>query len=133
VARLNAAEFETLARTGSDDGAVIRYAGERELTVALTGAADLITDGHQQRRIGNGHEWMALVTAMGCAGSAMVAACLTVEKNSVLAAASALLALGVAGELAAERARGPGSFAIDIVDALHHLDKAALISRARAS
>jgi hydroxyethylthiazole kinase len=133
VVRLNAAEFETLARTGTDDGAVIRFAGEREVTIALTGAADLITDGQQQRRIGNGHEWMALVTAMGCAGSAMVAACLAVEKNPVLAAAAALLAIGVAGEIAAERSRGPGSFAIDIIDALHRLDKAALTSRAKAS
>ncbi len=133
VVRLNAAEFESLAKTGTDDGAVIRYAGEREVTIALTGAADLITDGTQQRRIGNGHEWMALVTAMGCAGSAMAAACLVVEKNTVLAAASALLALGIAGEMAAERAGGPGSFAIEIIDALHRLDKAALTSRARAS
>ncbi len=133
VVRLNAAEFEALARLPSDDGSVIRYAGERELTVALTGAADLVTDGQHQRRIGNGHEWMTLVTAMGCAESAMVAACLAVEKNSVLAASSALLALGVAGELAAERARGPGTFAAEILDALHGLDKAALVSRARVS
>lgn len=133
VIRLNAAEFETLAKSASDDGAVIRYAGEREVAIALTGAADLVTDGHHQRRIGNGHEWMTLVTAMGCAESAMVAACLAVEKDAVLAAASALLALGIAGELAAQRARGPGSFAAEILDALHGLDKAALTSRARAS
>jgi hydroxyethylthiazole kinase len=133
VVRLNAAEFEALSRTGADDGAVIRFAGEREVAIALTGAADLITDGHRQRRIGNGHEWMALVTAMGCAGSAMVAACLAVEKDPVLAAAAALLALGVAGEIAAEQASGPGSFASATIDALHRLDKAALSSRARAS
>ncbi len=133
VVRLNAAEFEMLSKASADDGSVIRYASERELTVALTGAADLITDGHRQRRIGNGHEWMALVTAMGCAGSAMVAACLAVEKNTLLAASSALLALGVAGEVAAERARGPGSFTTEIVDALFRIDRSVLSSHARVS
>ena len=37
------------------------------------------------------------------------------------------------GEVAAERARGPGSFAIEIIDALHSLDRAALISKAKVT
>ena len=38
---------------------------------------------------------------------------------------------GVAGEVAAERARGPGSFAVEIIDALHGLDRDTLIGKAR--
>ena len=76
---------------------------------------------------------MQAVTAMGCAASALVAACLCVEKDAFVATASALLAFGVAGEIAAQSANGPGSFAVAFIDALHTLDRAALIERARVS
>ncbi|MBN9448086.1 MAG: hydroxyethylthiazole kinase, partial [Bosea sp.] len=38
----------------------------------------------------------------------------------------ALTAYGIAGEIAAERARGPGSFAVELVDALAGIDEATL-------
>jgi hydroxyethylthiazole kinase len=41
--------------------------------------------------------------------------------------------MGVAGELAAEKSNGPGSFAVAIIDALHNLDGPTLIARARIS
>ena len=43
-----------------------------------------------------------------------------------MAAAAALLAFAVAGEVAASRARGPGSFAVEIIDALYGLDRETL-------
>jgi hydroxyethylthiazole kinase len=76
---------------------------------------------------------MARVTAMGCAGSALVGACLAVEPDAFQATAAALILIGVAGELAAARARGPGSFAVEILDAVHGLDRETLIARARVS
>ena len=42
------------------------------------------------RAIANGHPLMAKVTAMGCAGSALVAACLAVEPDAFRAAVAAL-------------------------------------------
>ncbi|MGE3146040.1 MAG: hydroxyethylthiazole kinase, partial [Pseudorhodoplanes sp.] len=81
----------------------------------------------------NGHALMARVTAMGCAESALVAACLAVEPDAFLAAASALLLLGIAGEIAGEAAAGPGSFAVAILDALDRLDGGRIASRARIS
>ena len=74
---------------------------------------------------------MARVTAMGCVASALVAACLAVEGDAWLATAAALLAIGVAGEGAAARARGPGSFAMEFLDALDRLDRDALLARAK--
>jgi hydroxyethylthiazole kinase len=41
--------------------------------------------------------------------------------------------IGVAGEMAAEKAAGPGSFAVAIIDALHNLDGAALVARAKVT
>ena len=99
--------------------------------VGLTGAADFVTDGGRHARISNGHPLMGRVTAMGCAASALVAACLAVEPDAWLATAAGLIALGVAGEIAAGRARGPGSLAVEIIDALHSLDRAVLRERGR--
>jgi hydroxyethylthiazole kinase len=42
-----------------------------------------------------------------------------------------LVIIGVAGELAAEKSAGPGSFAVAIIDALHDLDGPTLVARAK--
>ena len=76
---------------------------------------------------------MAKVTAMGCAASALVAACLAVEPDAWRATAGALVMIGVAGELAAAKAEGPGSFAVAIIDALHNLDGPTLVARAKVT
>jgi hydroxyethylthiazole kinase len=76
---------------------------------------------------------MAKVTAMGCAASALIAACLAIEADPFHASVAGLLMLGVAGEGAGKKAEGPGSFAVAIIDELHRLDGATLIERARLS
>jgi hydroxyethylthiazole kinase len=49
------------------------------------------------------------------------------------ATASALLWIGVAGDIAARSAAGPGSLAVGLIDALHRLDADALITHARVT
>ena len=83
--------------------------------------------------LANGHALMAKVTAMGCAGSALTAACLAVCDDAFEASAAALIALGIAGEIAAETAAGPVSFAIAIIDALAALDAPTVVARAKVS
>src|SRR5215813_10030072 len=129
--RLNRAEFAALADSEPDQEALRRYALKARTVVGLTGETDTVTDGARVATIGNGHALMARVTAMGCVASALVAACLAVEGDAWLATAAALLACGVAGEGAAAHARGPGSFAVEILDALDHLDRNALLARAK--
>lgn len=131
--RLNAAEFATLAGAGAELADVRAYARERNIAIGLSGAQDLIADGHRVASIANGDATMAKVTAMGCAASAMTGACLAVEKDAFIATAAALLIIGVAGEMAAETARGPGSFAVAILDALNSIDGDALATRARVT
>jgi hydroxyethylthiazole kinase len=131
VIRLNRTEFAALADVAPDGDALKRYALDSLTVIGLTGEVDLITDGARLLIVENGHPLMGRVTAMGCAGSALVAAFLTVENDALVATASALLALGVAGEVAAGRAAGPGSFAVAIIDAVHNLDRTTLIERAR--
>jgi hydroxyethylthiazole kinase len=104
---------------------------ENRIVVALSGETDLVTDGERVASIGNGHSLMTKVTAMGCAGSALVAACLAVEPDAIRAAIAALVIVGVAGEVAAEKSSGPGSFATAIIDTLYSLDGPTLTKRAK--
>jgi len=128
VVRLNSAEFSAL--DGQD---VAPFAAQTGTVVALSGATDVVGDGLRCAAILNGDPLMARVTAMGCAASAIVAACLAVEDDAFIAACTGLLILGIAGEVAGEQAKGPGSFAAAILDALHRIDHASLTGRARVS
>ncbi len=131
--RLNHAEFHALAGHAPSRDAVAAYAGANKIVVGLSGETDLVTDGERIVALANGHPLMAKVTAMGCAGSALVAACLAVEPDAFHATVAALLMIGIAGERAAEKAEGPGSFAVAIIDALYNLDGPALVARAKVT
>jgi len=131
VVRLNHAEFAALAGGTPSRDQAMAYARSNGIVIALSGEIDLVTDGHRVAEIANGHPLMAKVTAMGCAGSAILTACLAAEPDAFRAAIAALVIMGVAGELAGEQSAGPGSFAVAIIDALHNLDRPALIARAR--
>ena len=133
VVRLNHAEFSALAGNPPSREAAAAFARDHRTVVGLSGETDVITDGERVAAIANGHRLMAKVTAMGCAGSALVAACLAVEPDALSATVAALTVLGVAGELAAEKATGPGSFAAAIIDALYSIDASVLIARAKVS
>jgi hydroxyethylthiazole kinase len=133
VVRLNGAEFSALAGIEPSPEALAAYARDRKTVVAQSGETDLIADGARLASVANGHALMAKVTAMGCATSALVAACLAVEADAWCAASAALSIAGVAGEMAAAKAQGPGSFAAAIVDALYNLDAPALLAQARVT
>jgi hydroxyethylthiazole kinase len=131
VLRSNAAEFEALAGRGASHEAVRAYAGALRAVVAVTGPVDHVTDGERSFMIENGHPLMSRVTAVGCAASALVAAFAALAADRLAGAAGALLVVGIAGEIAAETAQGPGSFVPAWLDALYRLDAPAIAARAR--
>ena len=122
IVRLNCAEFAAIAGIDCGRDALERCAIDRHCVIALTGATDTVTDGVRTASIENGDARMAQVTAMGCAGTALAAACLAVEADAWIASCAGPLAFAVAGERAAASARGPGSFAVEMLDALANLD-----------
>lgn len=107
--------------------------GLEDLVLAVTGEVDHITEGRRRVDIANGSPLMDRVTAMGCALSAVTGCFLAVEPDRFLATAGSVLCFDIAGDIAAERARGPGSFQVEFLDALHALDSGAIRSRARIS
>jgi hydroxyethylthiazole kinase len=96
-----------------------RLAAELACTLAVTGAVDLVTDGHRLLRVANGHPLMSRVTGTGCTATVAAAAFLTVDPDPVRATATALAFFGLAGEIAAHTASAPGTFMIRLLDALY--------------
>ena len=131
--RLNHAELAALTGAALSEPALRVCALENDTVLGLTGETDLVTDGTRIARIANGHPLMAKVTAMGCAGSAIAAACLAVEPDAWRAITAGLILLGVAGEIAGARATGPGTFAAYMLDAIYALDGTVLTEQARVA
>ena len=95
------------------------FALEHGTVVSVSGAKDIITDGKTVIRIKNGTELMPRVTAMGCAATAITGAFLAVDSDSLQAASNAMALMGIAGEKASIKSQGPGSFAVNFIDALY--------------
>jgi hydroxyethylthiazole kinase len=90
--------------------------------VVVTGATDLVVADGGTVAVDNGHPLMARVTGLGCTASALCGAFAAVQPDPMLAAAHATAVSGIAGELAAARAQGPGTLQLHLLDRLHDLD-----------
>lgn len=102
-------------------------------TAAITGKRDVITDGRRVGYVDNGDPMLTTITGTGCTSTTVVAAFAAVEPDPVLAATCALVSLGIAGEIAASRASGPGTFYAALLDALYGLDRQTIVARFRAT
>jgi len=108
-------------------------AGQQQSVIAVSGPTDHITDGTRMIRLSNGHPWLTRVTGVGCALGALMAAFAAVVPDAVVAAAAATATLTVAADSAAKKARGPGSFAVALLDELALIDPDGLAERVRIS
>ncbi|MDD3440394.1 MAG: hydroxyethylthiazole kinase [Kiritimatiellae bacterium] len=109
---------DTVEAAAARAGALARDLG---VPVAITGPVDCVTDGRRVLRVANGHPLMGCVTGTGCGATAIIGAFAGVDADPVSAAATGLAYYGLAGEVAADGAAGPGSFMIRFLDALHAL------------
>jgi hydroxyethylthiazole kinase len=96
--------------------------------VAITGKTDIVSDGTSIAIIENGHPALTRVTGTGCMSTALVGTCCAVIDDYFSAAVTALLCMGIAGELASVHS-GLGSFHTALFDHLSSLDGALLMQR----
>jgi hydroxyethylthiazole kinase len=145
IVRGNASEIRALAGAGERTRGVdsthmpdqaldaARSLSERcRCVVVVSGATDLIVAGDSLACIHNGHPMMPRVTGLGCTATALVGAFAAVNPSAREAAAHAMAVMGIAGEMAAERAAGPGSFQMRFLDALYLVQEADIQRRLRA-
>jgi hydroxyethylthiazole kinase len=144
--RGNASEVGTLVGVAAQTRGVdsISLSEEREVvarraaqafscTVAITGASDVIADGERLARVDNGHPLLANITGSGCMATTLVAAFLAVEPDAWLATTAGLVAMGLAGEMAAPKASGPGTFRSHLLDAVAALDEKTMLRGQKVS
>ena len=110
-----------------DDGIAFAkaFAKKTGAVIAITGAIDIVADGDRAFCIRNGHPMMSSITGTGCQLSAMTAAFVTANPDHPLeAAAAAVAAMGLAGEIACARLTeqdGNATYRNYIIDAIYRM------------
>lgn len=127
----NAGEIATLAGTQAEvrgvDSAGISgdpvqitsdLAGGLGCTVVMSGIQDLVSDGGRVLAVDNGHHMMGRMSGTGCMAASIIGACSAVHGDGVVASAAGLAAFGIAGERAGKESPGPGTFKVQLFDAV---------------
>ncbi|MDR2133878.1 MAG: hydroxyethylthiazole kinase [Treponema sp.] len=86
---------------------------------AATGRVDVVGDGTRLARISNGVEMLTRITGAGCMTGALCAATAAAGDDMFAAAVAAIASMGIAGELAFEKARLPGAFRVALIDSIY--------------
>ena len=108
---------------------VVKFAKEFSLKtnsiIAITGAIDIVADSNKAYCIYNGNPMMSKITGTGCQLSALTTAFICANKDNMLeATASAIISMGVCGEIAYQRLNkldGNSSYRNYIIDAIYNL------------
>jgi hydroxyethylthiazole kinase len=90
-------------------------------TVVVSGEVDYIITGNKISTISNGNTLMSKVTGMGCSATSIIGACIAIESDIHLACTTAMAIMGIAGDMATELSKGPGSFQVNFLDSLYLL------------
>lgn len=118
---------DSSAANGGDGPAVTSAAREVAArtggAVSVSGEVDLVLDATRSVRVARGTALLSRVTGTGCLLGALTAACTAVCPDAFEAAVAAVVWLDLAGELAADRATGPGSFRMHLLDALDEVGR----------
>ena len=134
----------------------VEFAKKHQCICVISGEEDLVTDGREVLLVQNGHESMSKITGTGCMSSVLIGAVLAAattrerqehslgaatkaestnatRESSLWAVASAVSAMGICGEIAAEKCRqeqsGTMSFRLHLIDAMSMLGGATLLKR----
>lgn len=135
VVRGNASEILVVSGSGSGGrgadsadpteaavDAAREVAAQTGSVIAVSGAVDQIVSATEIRAITGGTPMLTRVTGTGCLLGGLTAACVAVA-DPFVAAVAATVWLNTAGEIAAERAKGPGSFRVELLDALDEVGR----------
>lgn len=112
---------DSTAAAESAVGAAAEVARRTGGAVAVSGAVDLVLDASREARLARGSALLPRVTGTGCLLGALTAACTAVWEDPFEAALTATTWMALAGERAASRATGPGSFRMHLLDALDEI------------
>lgn len=98
-----------------------RLAEQYQTMIVISGKTDIIIEGENLTKNYHGHALMTQVCGMGCLLTATLATALAVNRNRFESAVTMVNYYTLCGEIAAQKATGPGSFKIAFLDALSGL------------
>lgn len=84
--------------------------------VVVSGATDVVSDGERTFLVDNGHSMMGSISGTGCMAASVTGAFVAANVDRTVAATAAMVSIGLAGERAAKKAAGPGSFKVALFD-----------------
>jgi hydroxyethylthiazole kinase len=96
-------------------------AKSKSSVVVMTGKEDIISDGDRVYIVKNGHEQMGSIVGTGCMAASVIGIFASINPDYCEACRDALCYFGVAGELAAAKSHGPGSFKVNLYDEVFNL------------
>ncbi|MGO2742906.1 MAG: hydroxyethylthiazole kinase [Pseudolactococcus laudensis] len=109
-----------------------KLAKRLKTVIAITGIVDVISDGNQVITIANGHKKMAEITGTGCMCTSLIGAYCGGNPDAIFqATATAILSMGIAGEIAYEKVGklGNGHYHAAIQDVISLLTEKILRER----
>lgn len=98
-----------------------KFAKSKSSVIVMTGKEDIISDGERMYIIKNGHDQMGSIVGTGCMAASAIGLFASVNSDYCDASKDALCYFGVAGELAAAKSNGPGSFKVNLYDEVFNL------------
>jgi hydroxyethylthiazole kinase len=122
----NASKTKGVESAHASDAAIVtaqKLSDTYKCVVCISGQTDYIIQSKQIMKVKNGHPLMTKVTGLGCTASALCGAFAAVEKSPFAATVKAMAVMGIAGEMAASVAAGPGSLQTHFLDILYHLSE----------
>ena len=95
--------------------------------VVMTGAVDIVTDGKRVAAVNNGHEMMSSISGTGCMAGAVIGCYAGCADDMFVASAAAMAVFCIAGNKAAKRSKGPGTFIMNLKDEMASLTPSEVI------
>ena len=112
-----------------EEGSSGRFATDRQCASGYR-SRDLLVDQERCLILENGTTKLSGITGTGCMVGALTAAYLA-QKDPFIAAVLGISVMGIAGELAQRSSKGPGSFQIELLDAVAGMRQEVLEAKLR--
>jgi hydroxyethylthiazole kinase len=122
---------DAIGEKGNSREAALALSAKFGCAAVVTGPIDTIAGHGKLLSVANGHEMMSKVTGTGCMATAVIAAFAAVNDDIEESASEALAAYGLAGQISAHTAKGPGTFHTLLYDSLANLTEDAIKAGAR--
>ena len=89
--------------------------------ICISGKIDIVIGRKKRFYINNGNSLMTKVTGLGCSSTAIIGAFIAAVENKQEAVSAAMALVGVCGELAAIKCKGPGTMQVNFLDKLYNI------------